>query len=679
VPDGERPDRERLERDFLSEAEEIFDRVGEQLRRLEGARAGGAPPAGAVNALFREVHSLKALAGTLAAHDLTDLAHDLEELLDRMRSRDEVLDATVLDLLHAALDALIALTRRLAQGGDPPAGLSSLRERLRAGGGAAPAAAGSDPLAALGLEPPIRAALSNFEERRLGEIVRSGRGLLRVRLRLEPRGFDAALRAAVATLGHHGEVVCSVPAFGEGPDDPIRFTLLLAGDADPAPVAAALAVHGPEVTIARRPGPAAAPAGPGGSAGGPGIAGEPGAEEIRGVSSSIRIPSARLDDVLAQVADLSIAVAAAAGAARAVREAHPGDRVVSELDRQVRALGNRLRSLQRSTIGARLVPLEQAFARIARMVARLARDSGKEAGLHTLGGETELDKAMMDEIGGPLLHLLRNALDHGIEAPSERAAAGKLARGRLVLSAFQKGNQVVIDVIDDGRGIDLGAVRAAAEAAGRIRPGAALSAEEACELIFAPGFSTARRVSAVSGRGVGLDVVRLAIRRLKGRIEARSVPGRGTTFSITVPITLALVQALIVRAGGARFAIPLSAIRENLRLEDSRLRRVGDGEVYDRPQGPLPLLRLESLAPGSVATAPGARRYAVVAGPPGRPFGMVVDAFLGQQEVVIKPIGRRIRDLPGLAGATDLGDATAVLVLDPESLPEGGGDGAPGV
>ena len=673
MAEPERPDRERLEREFLSEAEEIFDRFGEQLRRLEAAPAGAAAPAGLINAMFREAHSLKALAATLAVHEIADLTHDLEEHLDRLRAGGTVPGGADLDLLHQALDALAALTRRLARGGEPPPGLERLRGMLRAGGGTPPAAAAGDPLAELGLEPRLRATLSEYEDRRLAETLRAGQGLLLVRLDVDPRRLDSVLREAVAALAEHGEVISTVPVFGEGPGDPVRFTVLLAGPADPSTVAAALAAYRPLVTIARGAG---APPRPGADDGGSGADEEAGAGSLQGVSTSIRIPAARLDEVLAQVADLSIAVAALARTSRAAREAHPADRAVSELDRQVLRLVPRLRSLQRSTIGARLVPLEQAFARIGRMVGRLARAAGKEAELHTLGGETELDKVLMDEIGAPLLHLLRNALDHGVETPAQRLAAGKPPRARLVLSAFQKGNQVVIDVIDDGRGIDFERVRAAAEAGGRIAPGTVLGPEEACELIFAPGFSTARRVGTVSGRGVGLDVVRRSIRRLKGRIEARSIAGRGTTFTITVPITLALVQALIVRAGGQRFAIPLSAIRENLRLEPGRVRRVGDAEVYDRPQGALPLLHLGRLTPGGVDHPGGAPRYAVVAGPPGRPFGMVIDGFVGQQQVVIKPIGRRLRDLPGLAGATDLGDANAVLVLDPESLVGGGGGDA---
>jgi two-component system chemotaxis sensor kinase CheA len=289
-----------------------------------------------------------------------------------------------------------------------------------------------------------------------------------------------------------------------------------------------------------------------------------------------------------------------------------------------------------------------------------------------MGGETEIDKAVSDELAAPLLHLLRNALDHGLEPPAGRLAARKPRRGRLVLCAFRRGGRVLLEVSDDGRGIDPAAVRAAAERRG-LPPGAPLSAAEVLELIFRPGFSTAASVSEGSGRGVGLDAVGAALRRLKGTIEPRTIAGQGTTFTLSVPLSLALVRALIVVAGGRRFAIPLGVIRENLRLEAARLRGgAGSAEFYERPAGSLPLVRLRALFGATDGRPVASGVYAVIASAGGRDVGIVIDGFAGQQEVVVKPIGGWARELPGISGATDLGDATAVLVLDPESLPLGG-------
>ena len=209
-----------------------------------------------------------------------------------------------------------------------------------------------------------------------------------------------------------------------------------------------------------------------------------------------------------------------------------------------------------------------------------------------------------------------------------------------------------------------------------IAPGKEITRDEAWDLIFRPGFSTAGRVSVVSGRGVGLDVVRRSLRRLKGAIEVRSVEGQGTTFTLTVPISLALVPAIIVRSMGRRFAIPVGSIRENLRLDGSRLRAAAGDEIYDHPAGPLRLLRLDRLLAGRSSVEPGGEgRYALVAGGGARRTGIIVDDLLGRQDVVVKPLGRWLRDRPGIAGATDLGDDGAVLVLDPEALVAGANDG----
>jgi two-component system chemotaxis sensor kinase CheA len=361
---------------------------------------------------------------------------------------------------------------------------------------------------------------------------------------------------------------------------------------------------------------------------------------------------------------------------RALRERHPDDRLARDLGPPVQSVLNRLRALQRSAIDARLVPLEQVFRKVGRMVARVARASRREADLHTLGSDTEIDKSVMDALTPPLMHLVANALDHGIEAPEERERAGKTRRGRVVLSAFRRGPSVVIDVIDDGRGIAIEAVRAAAVARGLVPPGRNMTLEEAHAMIFRPGFSTVATISEVSGRGVGMDVVRRSIGHLKGTIEVRSVEGQGATFTVTVPISLSLVPAIIVQAMGQRFAIPVASIHENVRIDGARVRAADGGQVYELPEGPLPLLRLDRLLrrPGGPADTPAreAGRYAVVAGAEGRKVGIVVDGFAGRREVVVKPVGRWLRDLPGVAGATDLGDATAVLVLDPEALIAGG-------
>ena len=654
-------------REFVSEAEEILERLSDDLRELETVFAAGRPHVEVVNTIFREVHSLKGFAGLLGFPDIASLSHELEDLLSRLRLGG-VLHGTVLDLVHETLDALFESLRGLRSGTPARGDLETVRDRLRR------AAAGIEPapvagLGGLPLPPRLLASLTEFEERRLRDSRARGRRLALVRLRTEAERLEADLGEATRRAGEIGEVIATLPVTG-APDSGVAFDLLVASDRPlrlddwrRGLVGGVRDIAGPDG--GEVPGTAT----PAGASGGE-------IEEPGGPSGLLRVPVSRLDDVLARAGDLSIAVAALEGGVRAVREGHPEDRLVRKLDPLVQAIVTRLKALQRGAMDARLVTLEPVFRKIGRLVARTARTAGKEADLQTLGADTEIDKAVMDALGPPLMHLTTNALDHGIEPTGERERAGKPRRGRVVLSAFRRGPSVVIELTDDGRGIDLNGVRAAAEARGLITPGQEITRDEAYDLIFRPGFSTAAHLSEVSGRGVGMDVVRRSLRRLKGTIEVNSVEGQGTTFTLTVPISLALVPAIIVRSMGRRFAIPVGSIRENLRLDGSRLRPVAGGEVYDHPEGPLRLLRLDRLLPARRdRPCAGEGRYAIVAGSGVRRTGIIVDEFIGRQDVVVKPVGRWLRDYPGIAGATELGDACAVLVLDPETLVAGAHDG----
>ncbi|MGH9749527.1 MAG: chemotaxis protein CheA [Candidatus Polarisedimenticolia bacterium] len=672
-----RQQRERLEREFTAEADDLLDRMEEHLRRLDTGAREGAPVAPLVHPLFRDVHSLKGLATSLGFAEIAGLAHAFEDLLDRLRLGRVDLDGPQRDLLDRAVAALLSLVRARAGRGPLPGDLEELRQRLREPEGAPPVTA-ADPIAGLPLEPALRASLSRYEEERLRARLRSGSVLTLVRLRLDATRFDRQAREAAASFGAGAEVIVGMPEIGagadpepEGPDaaEPgatLPFVFLVAGESPVVPDGGRIAGAPARcVTLA--------PARPEGRTAGASTPDGPPAEDLTGASASLRVPVTRLDELLARVGDLSVAAAALLEAARVALEHRPEDRLVREVDRLARALRPRLRALQTGAVEARLVPLAPVFNRLARLAGRTARASGKDVDLTITGGETEIDKAVVDAIASPLMHLLLNALDHGLEPPDERRAAGKPSSGRLSLSAFQKGSRVLIEVGDDGRGIDPAAVRAAAESAGRFERGAPFEDRDAHDLIFVPGVSTARGVSGLSGRGVGLDAARSALRRLKGTIEVRSEPGRGTTFTLAVPVSLVLVQALLVRSGGRRYAIPLASVRDSVRIEPRRLRHEGDGEVYDRPEGPLPVRRVDDLVTRRTATA--AARYAIVAGDPGRAFGLLVDELIGRGPIVVKPLAGVLRDLPWVTGAAEMADASAVLVLDPDRLAPGGADG----
>ncbi|MDH7497833.1 MAG: chemotaxis protein CheA, partial [Syntrophomonadaceae bacterium] len=335
--------------------------------------------------------------------------------------------------------------------------------------------------------------------------------------------------------------------------------------------------------------------------------------------------------------------------------------------------------LQNVVMKVRMVPVKQVFNRFPRMVRDLAHELGKEIDFVMEGEETELDRTVIDEIGDPLLHLLRNSIDHGMEAPQEREALGKPRSGLLRLSARHQGNNVFIEVSDDGRGIDPAAVRARGVEKGFLseREAEQMSDEAVIALLFQPGFSTAAAVTDISGRGVGLDVVKSKIEALNGEIAVDSRPGRGTAFRIRLPLTLAIIQALLVEVGGETYAIPLGSVDETTMVSAADLKTVQNQEVMLLRGAVLPLARLHSLleVPGAAAAlgngngqAAADEAYVVVVRKGERQLGLVCDNLLGQQEIVIKSLGRLLAGTSGIAGATILGDGQVALILDVATL-----------
>jgi two-component system chemotaxis sensor kinase CheA len=317
-----------------------------------------------------------------------------------------------------------------------------------------------------------------------------------------------------------------------------------------------------------------------------------------------------------------------------------------------------------------MVPVGQIYSKLSRTVRKLARELNKEIDLVLRGEDTELDKMMVEELTDPLMHIIRNALDHGIESAEERKAAGKNGVGRVILNAYQQGNSVVLDVTDDGRGIDPERIRKVAAQRGLIGEREAVDQVRANELLFTPGFSTALSVSEISGRGVGLDVVKRNIQELKGTIEVITRPGEGSTFRISLPITLAIIQALIVDAGGEKLAIPLTSVDESLRIYSREIRTVERREVFTLRDFTLPLLRLADAfhLQDDRDRGPDTKWFVVVTRSGEKVVGLLVDALVRQQEVVIKSIGERLKTIPGIAGATEIGEGEIVLVVDVGTL-----------
>jgi two-component system chemotaxis sensor kinase CheA len=383
------------------------------------------------------------------------------------------------------------------------------------------------------------------------------------------------------------------------------------------------------------------------------------------VSQSVRVDIRKLDGLMNVVGELVLVKSSLQSIADRLKAQGGEASLVGELFHANRGLERRLAELQDGILEVRMVPLDQIFDKLARMVRKIAREVGKEIELEVSGGDVELDKLIVEDLSDPLMHLIRNAIDHAIEPPDVRARAGKPRGGRVRLSAQQKGNHVLIAVEDDGAGIDEERIREVAVARGLATAEAVreLSRREVMNLIFVPGFSTARQVTSLSGRGVGMDVVKNNIANLSGIIDLQTERGLGTRFEITLPVTLAIIRALVVAAAGRTYAVPLNSVLEILELRGRDVRTVSTREVISVRGSTVPLVRLARFFDLDGASAPDSF-FVVVVGLAQERLGVAVDELVGQQDIVVKPLGAQLQHVRGVAGATDLGSRRTVLVLD---------------
>jgi len=579
--------------DFLVEAREILDQLGEQMVVLEH----NPEDADGLNAVFRGFHTIKGGAGFLDFAPMVKLCHAFEDRLNLARSGERPLDAVAFDGAQQAIDLLLGMLDAVAAGEPLPEAPAALIESLDPHGVPAP-----PPAAAAPPGPAIDLADVDLDE----------------------LDFDALLDSL------HG--AGAVP-----------------GAAPPAPAATAA------------PAPAAVPAPPIAPRAAPAAAKKPSARpSVAPEEQTVRVDVRRLDAMVNLVGEMVLA-------RNRLKTIRPRLRD-EQLDRAVAALDATTSRLQSAVMMARMQPVGRVFARFPKLARDVARQLDKQVDLEVLGAETELDRNLVEALADPLVHLVRNAIDHGIEAPAQRRLAGKPETGHVRLSAQQEGDHVAIEVRDDGAGIDPDRIRDGAIRKGLVEPEAAarMSPEECLQLLFLPGFSTRSEVSDLSGRGVGMDVVQSRIRELSGQVQIQSEPGAGSRFIIRVPLTLAILPTLLVEIADDVYALPLVRVVEVLPYTPAGTPMRIDGQpVLDLRQQPLPLLDLREWL--GLEPADG-ERTAVVLQAGEQRFCLVIDRVRGREEVVIKALPRSLRGLDGYAGASLIGDGRMALILDVDSL-----------
>ncbi len=389
-------------------------------------------------------------------------------------------------------------------------------------------------------------------------------------------------------------------------------------------------------------------------------------------NSTVRIDVKRLDDLMNQVGEMVLE----RNRMLQLNSDFQSNENIPNFGEDLAKLAKRINfvtsELQMQVLKMRMIPVEKVFKKFPRIVRNLSRDLGKDVNLEIVGEETELDRSVVDEIGDPLIHLIRNALDHGIEMPEDRLAAGKSKTGTVVLSATHEGNHIIISIKDDGKGIDTEKLAGKAIEKGLLTEDqlVSMTQKDILDIIFMPGFSTKEKATDLSGRGVGMDVVKTNIKKLNGLIEVKTELGKGSEFILKLPLTLAIIQSLLVEVEEEIYSIPLSAVLETLRVDSSEFHLIGGQEVLKLRESVLPLIRLRDVFGVNETGTAGNSCYVVVVGIAEKRLGLVVTRLLGQQEVAIKSLGKYLAKAPGIAGSTILGDGRVALIVDPLGLLE---------
>ena len=697
---------------FLDEAKEHLQSLNDNIMVLEQDPENE----DCINEIFRSAHSMKGMAGTMGYTRMQNLTHDMEDVFSDVRGGKIKIKSADIDVLLQCLDAIqeyvdnitenqdegteehqniikaLADIRNGTSGGDaaaaPAADAAPAAEAAPAGGADAPAGAdGSSDYRAIKLDPSVKSTLE--------EAVAQGKKIYGVTVHIQESCILKAARGFLVFKGLEeiGEIAVSEPSTQDIEDEKFDFSFSLivitdeskekveeivkavsevegcecgefdlngaksVDDKDEAPAAAPAAEAPKPAAEPAKQTPAAAPAA-GGGAGGKKPVGKP------VVNRTVRVDIEKLDVLMNLVSELIIAKNSLISAANTSGVTN------GNVNEQIEYLESVTTNLHESVMKVRMVPIESVLQKFPRMIRDLNNTLNKKMELTMTGEDTEMDRTVVDEIGDPLMHLIRNSADHGIESADIRAQRGKPEVGQIFLHAFQDGNSVVIEVGDDGNGIDAEAVKNKAIEKGVVTPDqAALLTEKQCvELLFHPGFSTAKQVSEISGRGVGLDVVKSKVESLSGEVTVRTKLGEGSTWVIRLPLTLAIIQALMVIIGDEKYAIPLDSIQSIEDVSPSDIKLVENKEVINLRGSVTPIIRLNEVLDTTSTKSQDEDMVVVITRKGDQSYGLVIDELMGQQEIVIKPLGKYTAKCKLISGATILGDGEIALILDTNSV-----------
>jgi len=651
-------------KEFLAEAEDILAELSNNLLKLEKEIDAGAVEPAVVNSIFRSAHTLKGISGMFGVTEMQIITHKMEDILDSLRMGRITINREGVKVLFEIVDLLNEIV--LARGKGDTFEMDKIDSAILKLDNVAGASASivSPYPEEVDIDRDILSVLSEYEEFRLKENIRTGNIILVIGAEFPITVFDAGLVEMTEYLKSIGEVIAILPSASDDKEK-LHFDILFGANKDVASINDML--RGRNLTVKVVSGRLITKAAESVERFIPDFQIESKMEEgtLRSVSNTVRVDITKLDNIMNTVGELSQLKTSIAQIVNRLRLETGFAGFAAELSKIDKYLEKRLAELQERMIEVRLVPINQLFDKFVRVVRRFSDEMDKEIELITLGGETELDKLIIEELADPLMHIMRNAIDHGIERPLDREMRGKAKVGIIALRAYQQGSYVVIEVEDDGAGMSAEAIRKKAVEKGLIDVAAsnALSKNEILEFIFIPGFSTKDKVSEISGRGVGMDVVKKNLSTLRGTIDIDTEEGRGTKIVLTLPITLAILQALIVVAGDRRYAVPLGSVMEILNIRDSDIKTMEKKEVIVLRDKTIPVLRLEQFFYPTSSAKAKTEMSGIIVGLAESIFCILVGNIIGQEDIVIKPLAK-LFEVPGIAGATDLGELGTLLVID---------------
>lgn len=686
---------------YLLDSQEQIERLGAGLLQLEKEGEN----IGLINDLFRSAHSLKGASGTMGFTPIVSLTHAAEDLLDRLRQGKIEVSLDMIDVLLAVTDRVKAMLEQVEQRQDITIGfedlVSSMRVLLNGENLDIPTAqtVEEDVKASVSFVP-LDFSLTPDEREKLDNAYSLGRSVYQVDVALEPNTLMKAVRAVMATqrIEGMGSVIKMLPSVEEleaGTAE--NFSMLVLSDeskeeikrdlleiselvevlvnlypnsaenSEPDKISPEISKPTEEKTEPlAKPETVVVPKAPVKTVAAPANAAT--SSEGNTQVHTIRVDTVRMDNLINLVGEMVITRTRLVQIGLDLKAQYSTDSMVNNLNEANVYLGRLMNDLQESVMRLRMVAIGTVFNRFPRLVRDLAKKTGKEINLVLKGEDTELDKTVVEVIGDPLMHLIRNSVDHGIESPEKRREAGKPEYGTITLNAYHDGNHIAILISDDGAGLDLEKIRHIAVSKGLIGEREELSERDTANLIFLPGFSTADVVTDISGRGVGMDVVKKALNNLGGMVDITTRRGKGSTFTIRLPLTLAIIQALLVEVGQEIYAVPLSSVLETLLVSREDIKTVGGLPMVQLRGNTLPLVSLQEKFDLPAPEKESSEVFVVVVGFGDKALGLIVDELRGQQEVVIKSLGDFLNNLPGIAGATILGDGKVTLILDIGSL-----------